>query len=306
MVTELVTHHQLSVQQACHTIQLPRSVYYYEPVRKDDTEVIVKLNGLADEHPGHGFWKMHKLLRRQGHPWNHKKVYRIYTQLKMNLRRKKHKRLPLRPRQPMSLPIHHNLTWSIDFMMDRLYNGRAFKVLNIMDDFNREALAMEIDTGIGSLRLVRTLESLKQDGLLPKEIRVDNGPEFLSVNFVTWCNANEIVIRYIQPGKPVQNTLIERFNGSYRREVLDRYAFEDLGQAREQTHQWMMHYNYERPHDSLQDMPPHEFALKYGKPHEGQRQLANVQEGVSHIPTRDTTTVITENDFLKMPTLQLS
>jgi putative transposase len=305
MVTELVSFHQLSVQQACTTIRLSRSVYYYEPVRKDDTEVIMKLNGLADEHPGHGFWKMHKLLRRQGHPWNHKKVYRVYTQLKMNLRRKKHKRLPLRPRQPMSLPIRHNLTWSIDFMMDRLYNGRAFKVLNIMDDFNREALAMEIDTGIGSLRLVRTLEGLKQDGLMPKEIRVDNGPEFLSVNFVTWCSANEIAVRYIQPGKPVQNTLIERFNGSYRREVLDRYAFEDLGQAREQTHQWMMHYNYERPHDSLQDMPPHEFALKYGKPHEGHPQLASGQEGVSHIPTRDTTT-ITENDFLKMPTLQLS
>ena len=150
-------------------------------------------------------------------------------------------------------------------MMDRLLCSRPFKILNIIDDFSREALAMEIDTGIGSLRLVRTLQSLKEDGLLPKTIRVDNGPEFLSANFVNWCTANQVNIQYIQPGKPVQNSLIERFNGSYRREELDRYAFETLDEAREQTFKWMMHYNYDRPHDGLQGLAPNEFVLKYGK-----------------------------------------
>jgi putative transposase len=242
---------------------------------------------------------MYKILRKQGRIWNHKKVYRVYTNLKMNLRRKKQKRLPKRPKQTMSLPVNNNLTWSIDFMMDRLYNGRAFKVLNIIDDFNREALAMEIDTGIGSLRLIRTLESLKQDGLMPRQIRVDNGPEFLSLNFVTWCKANEIEITYIQPGKPVQNTLIERFNGSYRREVLDRYAFETLEQAREQTHKWMLHYNYERPHDGLMDLSPNEFVLKYGK-------LLPTHNSSRSLPHFNTTTSTNNNiNNEKMPSFEL-
>jgi putative transposase len=171
---------------------------------------------------------------------------------------------------------------SIDFMMDRLYGGRVFKVLNIIDDFNREAMAMNIDTSIGSLRLIRTLESLKQDGLMPKKIRVDNGPEFVSFNFVNWCQQNQIQINYIQPGKPVQNAYIERFNGSYRREVLDRYAFETLEQVRETTYQWMVHYNYERPHDALFDLSPNEFALKCGKP-----LLNETVLGFPHFNTND-------------------
>lgn len=265
--------------------------------------MIVALNELADAHPGHGFWKLYQLLRKKGHPWNHKKVYRIYTSLKMNLRRKKHKRLPPRLKQPMSLPINNNLVWSIDFMMDRLYCGRPFKILNIIDDFNREALAMEIDTGIGSLRLIRTLQSLKEDGLLPKTIRVDNGPEFLSVNFVTWCTANHVAIQYIQPGKPVQNSLIERFNGSYRREVLDRYAFETLDEARAQTFRWMMHYNYDRPHDALQGLSPNEFALKYGKLWLNDKTA----ESLPHFNTKNNNSTSNNKYFsTKVPTFDLS
>lgn len=299
----MVNQHQLSIHQACKLSNLSRSVYYYQQELKDDTEIITQLNELAEEHPGYGFWKMYKLLRKQGKLWNHKKVYRIYSNLKMNLRRKKHKRLPHRPKQPMSLPVQHNITWSIDFMSDRLYCGQTFKVLNIIDDFNREALAMEIDTGIGSLRLVRTLESLKQDGLMPQEIRVDNGPEFTSLNFVTWCKVNGIEIKYIQPGKPVQNTLIERFNGSFRREVLDRYSFETLEQARNKTHKWMLHYNYERPHDALQDLSPNEFVLKYGKllpPHKLFKSLPHFNTIPSPPP------LINKIKNKKMPNFELS
>ena len=262
-------------------------------------DIIQQLDGLAQEHPGHGFWKMYKLLRKRGYVWNHKRVYRVYTNLKMNLRRKRHKRLPNRERQPIVLPIRQNISWSIDFMHDRLYTGRPFKVLNIIDDFSREAMAMEIDTGIGSLRLVRVLQSLKEDGLIPQEIRVDNGPEFLSQNFITWCAAHNVTIKYIQPGKPVQNAIVERFNGSYRREVLDKYAFETLEQAREQTHKWMMHYNYERPHDGLQDLCPNEFALKYGKlPHpQGHTEFSTFQH--------DNNSNNNNNQFEKLPTLLL-
>ncbi len=183
-------------------------------------------------------------------------------------------------------------------MHDRLYTGRPFKVLNIIDDFSREALAMEIDTGIGSLRLVRVLQSLKEDRLIPQEIRVDNGPEFLSLNFVTWCCANNVAIKYIQPGKPVQNAIVERFNGSYRRVVLDKYAFETLDQAREQTHKWMMHYNYERPHDGLQDLCPNEFALKYGK-------LAHPQGPAEFTTFQHDNNSNSSNQFEKLPTLPL-
>jgi putative transposase len=191
-------------------------------------------------------------------------------------------------------------------MHDRLYCGRPFKVMNIIDDFHREALAMEIDTGIGSLRLVRVLESLRGDGLLPREIRVDNGPEFLSLNFTTWCGAHGIAIKYTQPGKPVQNALIERFNGSYRREVLDRYAFQTLEQARDKTHEWMMHYNYERPHDALQDLSPNEFVLKYGKLGNGEQGA----KGTGEFPTFQHDNSNNDNDSLnqkpsKMPTFGL-
>lgn len=222
--------------------------------------IIEQLNQLADRHPNYGFWKMYHRLRHQGYEWNHKRVYRVYCNLKMNIRRKRKRRLPSRVRRPLEEPEEPNEMWSMDFMSDSLYEGYSFRILNILDDYNREALAMEVDRSLPSERVVRTLRRLTAERGAPECIRVDNGPEFLSDNFKLWCQENDIDIHFIQAGKPMQNGYIESFNGNYRRELLDAYIFRTLDQARRMTEEWKYEYNNLRPHDSLNDKTPVEFA----------------------------------------------
>ena len=183
----------------------------------------------------------------------------MYLKLNMNLRRKHKKRLPSRIKEPLVLPIGPNITWSMDFMHDTLVNGRKFRTLNIIDDFNREALAVEVDTSITGRRLIRVFEYLQAWRGLPETLRVDNGPEFISAEFVAWAEEAGMTIRYIQPGKPNQNAYIERFNRTYREEVLSLYLFKDLSEVRETTCWWMIEYNEARPHDSLGDKTPKEY-----------------------------------------------
>jgi len=149
-----------------------------------------------------------------------------------------------------------NQVWSLDFMHDTLYVGRRFRTLNVLDEGVREGLDIEIDTSLSSERVVRVMERLKQWRGLPAAIRCDNGPELTSETFAGWCRDNGIEVRYIQPGKPNQNAFIERFNRTYREEVLDAYLFEDLEQVRELTHEWLVAYNERRPHDALGGLPP--------------------------------------------------
>jgi putative transposase len=185
----------------------------------------VDLQELAAAHPTYGFRKLLAYLRRGGHSWNHKKVYRIYCQLKMNKRRKGKRRLPQRIRQPLQQQALINQSWSMDFMSDSLVSGRKFRTLNVMDDCSREALAIEIDTSLSSKRVTRVLERIIEHRGKPRVIRVDNGPEYTSKDFELWAKDRQISIQYIQPGRPMQNGYIERFNGSYRRDVLDAYVF---------------------------------------------------------------------------------
>ena len=152
-----------------------------------------------------------------------------------------------------------NQTWSIDFMSDTLYNGRRFRTFNVIDDGVREALGIEIDTSLPSERVIRSLEQIIEWRGIPKSIRCDNGPEYISQKFSDWCEKQKIEIKYIQPGKPNQNAYIERFNRTYRTEVLNAYLFDNLDQARDLTDEWMISYNEERPHDSLGGLPPTEF-----------------------------------------------
>jgi putative transposase len=237
---------------------LSRSDYYYRSV-KDDAAVIMELQALAEQHPSYGFRKLFAYLRRKGHVWNHKRVYRVYRLLKLNKRRKGKRRLPARIKQPLQQQVAINHSWSLDFMNDSLVNGRKFRILNVMDDCNREALAIEIDTSISAKRVIRTLEQIVEWRGKPQSIRVDNGPEFTSTDFALWCASNNISIQFIQPGKPMQNGFIERFNGSYRRELLDAYVFFDLSEVRELTNNWMQNYNTERPHEALNNMTPFEW-----------------------------------------------
>lgn len=236
-------------------------MFYYKKKNASDDVIIDHLNSLAEKHPRYGFWKMYYCLRRAGFAWNHKRVYRVYRELKLNIRRRVKRRLPARVRQPLTISALPNQSWSMDFMSDSLQTGRKFRTLNIIDDFNREALALEVDTSLPALRVVRVLENLIAERGKPEQIRVDNGPEFVSIALEQWCREKEIRLQYIQAGKPTQNAFIERFNGTFRRELLDAYIFENLNQVRVMAEEWMNEYNCKRPHDALKNLTPKEYAI---------------------------------------------
>lgn len=249
----------MSIQQACKTVKLPRSRYYYREHPRDDTAVEQELLSHANDDVSAGFWKMQKMIRKKELVWNPKRVHRVYCKLKLNIRRRAKRRLPARVKQPLQQPSAANQTWSIDFMSDALHDNRKLRTFNVLDDYNRECLCIEIDTSLPTLRITRMLGQLTEQRGKPQTIRCDNGPEFISKTFVDWCNHRNIEISYIQPGRPMQNSYIERFNGSYRRAVLDAYIFHTLDQVRELTEEWVHRYNHVRPHDSLGDLSPIEF-----------------------------------------------
>ena len=245
----------MSLGRACEVMDLSRSVYYYQS-KMNDHAVIDKLQSMAEKRPTEGFWKMYYRIRKEGLIWNHKRIHRVYKLLRLNLKRKGKRRLPARILQPLEAVSRINASWSMDFMSDSLLSGRKFRVLNLLDDFNREALAIEVDTSFRAERVIRVLEQVSEWRGLPERIRVDNGPEFISSKLGLWCEEKKINLQFIQPGKPSQNAYIERFNGSFRRDVLDAYLFETLSQVRILADEWMNDYNYERPHDALNGRSP--------------------------------------------------
>lgn len=246
----------LGVVLACDTFCISRCTYYYQSKLVDDSEIIDALSTLAQKHTTYGFRKLFKRLRLLGYAWNHKRVYRIYCGLKLNLRRKGKKRLPTRAPEPLAVPTSANDCWSMDFMSDNLYSGKHFRTFNVIDDYNRELLAIEVDMSLPAQRIVRVLDRIAAYRGYPKRLRQDNGPEFISHALALWSEQHGVKLDFIKPGKPTQNAYIERFNRTYRNEVLDCYLFESLTQVREITDSWMVEYNYERPHESLNDLPP--------------------------------------------------
>lgn len=217
---------------------------------------------LAQQYPAYGFAKLFHLVRNMGHRWNHKRIHRIYCALKLNFRRKGKKRLPGRHPVPLEVPQKENSCWSLDFMSDALSNGRRFRTFNVIDDYSREVLAIEIDLSLPSKRVIRVLDRLVEYRGTPMKIRMDKGPEFISVELAGWAEKKGIILEYIQPGRPMQNGYIERFNKSYRTEVLDMYLFRTLDEVRGITSKWMAEYNEVRPHESLDNLPPRAFLMK--------------------------------------------
>jgi putative transposase len=251
----------LPVARACEVAQLSRAAYYRPGLDwgERDGPVMEALNAVLDKRPRWGFWKCFDRLRNDGHRWNHKRIHRVYCQMHLNLPRRTKKRLPTRVRQPLAVPAAVNAVWAVDFMSDSLYDGRRFRTLNVLDEGVREALAIEIDTSLPARRVVRILSRLVELRGAPQAIRMDNGPELIAETFATWCESNGIEPRYIQPGKPDQNAYIERFNRTYREEVLSAYIFEDLNQVRRISADWIRDYNEERPHEALGSLPPARF-----------------------------------------------
>jgi putative transposase len=244
---------------------ISRTTCQYQAKPKDDQEVQEALTTLTTKHASIGYWQCCYRLWNKGHLWNHKKIYRVYTDMKLNIRRRAKKRLPERVKQTLSVPNAANQVWSIDFMSDTLVDGRRFRLFNVIDDFNRESLAIEVDTSMPSLRVIRVLNRVIEQRGKPSNIRSDNGPEFISHVLQEWCEKHQITLQYIQPGKPTQNAYIERKNGSIRRELLNAYLFNSLAEVRCLSEEWRIDYNTERPHKSLGYLSPLSYAEQHYK-----------------------------------------
>lgn len=238
-------------------------MYRYRPDPHRDEEVITALHEVVENYPAHGFSKLFKILRRRGHGFNHKRVHRVYRLLNLNKRRRGKKRIPNRERVNLVVPAVMNQCWSIDFMSDALFGSHRFRTFNVIDDFNREALAIEIDLNLPSQRIVRVLERTAAWRGYPDKMRMDNGPELIATALADWAEEHDVELEFIQPGKPTQNSFVERFNRTYRDEVLNMYVFKTLNEVREITDRWITEYNEERPHDSLEDLTPIEYLNKY-------------------------------------------
>ena len=217
--------------------------------------MIAVLNDIVSKRSRWGFWKCFHRLRADGHVWNHKKVHWIYYAMRLNLQRKAKKRVITRERQPLELSQELNWVWALDFMRDTMCDGRPFRTLNVIDEGNREALSIECGTSIPSGRLVRVMEQLLEVYEKPQAIRLDNGPEMTSQSFTDWAERHGIHLLFIQPGKHNQNAFIERFNKSFRTEVLDANLFNSISQVQMAADIWLMDYNEYRPHESLGDVP---------------------------------------------------
>lgn len=263
-VATLVGELGMSVSRACRVVRFSRAAHYRTPVPAADRdhEVITALRQVLEKSPGAGFWKCFGRIRKMNR-WNHKRVHRVYCALRLNLPRRAKRRVPTRLRQPLVAPQALNQVWALDFMTDALYAGRKFRTFNVLDEGNREALAIEVAISIPSARVIRVLEELIEVHGAPGAFRLDNGPELTSEAFLAWCAGRGIEVRHIQPGKPDQNAFIERFNRSYREGVLDAYVFATIAEVQAVTAEWIEDYNNERPHDSLGGLPPLTFMPRH-------------------------------------------
>lgn len=251
---------QLSERRACGLIGMNRGSWRYQQKDREDAKLRRRLLELAEQRPRFGYRRLHRMLRREEWVVNHKRVYRLYREEGLAMRRRKRKRFRSEARVPLALPTRANQMWTMDFTRDSLASGRKFRTLNLMDGCTREALCIEVDTSLPGLRVVQVLERVGQERGLPETIQVDNGPEFISRVVDQWAYANGVALHFIDPGKPVQNAFIESFNGKFRDECLSQSWYTSLDDAQQIIEAWRMDYNTVRPHSSLGYQTPAEYA----------------------------------------------
>jgi putative transposase len=256
----IVERFGLSIRRACKLIGLSRTSFHYRPAAKPDEEVIRKrLRELAQTRRRFGCPRLHVMLRREGFVINHKRTERIYRQEGLILRIRRRKKMSSLLRTDIPKPDYPNHIWSMDFMRDSLANGRAIKILAVVDEYTRKCFRIEVDTSINGVRVTRVLDEIARVEGLPEIIIIDNGPEFIGKALDAWAYQRGVKLTFIRPGKPVENAYIESFNGRFRDECLNENWFLTLEHARGIIEKWRIDYNNERPHSSLGYLTPEEF-----------------------------------------------
>ncbi len=268
----LMIERGLGVTRACGLVAISRSLHRYRSRRPDSAALRARIEAIAAVKRRYGYRRVYLRLRREGWEVNRKRVYRLYRDAGLAVRRRKRKRIGPFERKPLPKPTAANLSWSMDFVADGLIGGRRLRCLPIVDDCTRECLVIEVDTSITGVRVQGVLERLADTRGLPKSITVDNGPEFDGQVLDQWAYRRSVQLSFIRPGKPNENAYIESFNGKFRDECLNEHWFISLAHARSVIEAWRIEYNTERPHSSLGNLTPQEFATS---------RLTKGEQGVS-------------------------
>ena len=250
--------HGLSERRACKLLEVDRSSYGYEPRPDRNVELREELLKLARQKPRYGYRRLHVLLERRGHAVNVKRIYRLYLEEGLSVRRRKRKRV-VRDRAAEPRLLRPNQEWAMDFIVDGLATGRMVRILSVVDAYTRECLALEADSSLGSGRVARVLERLIAEHGRPEAVRSDNGPEFTSRRMLAWAEDQRVSLIHIQPGRPMQNGHVESFHGRLRDECLNASWFRTFDHVRSTLEAWRMEYNEERPHSALDYRTPREF-----------------------------------------------
>jgi putative transposase len=251
-----------SQRRACRLVGIDPRVYRYRPRRPDDAGLRRRLRDLAAERRRFGYRRLHLLLQREGMAVNRKKLYRLYKEERLTVRRRGGRKRALGTRAPMTIPQDANQRWSLDFVSDTLVDGRRFRILCVIDDFSRECLATVVDNSISGDRVARELDAIAARRGYPCMVVSDNGTELTSNAMLRWQQDRAVEWHYIAPGKPMQNGFVESFNGRLRDECLNEHLFASYRHAREIIEEWRIDYNLNRPHTSLDGLTPHEFATR--------------------------------------------
>ena len=258
MVKQAVKRYRSSIRVACKAFAISETCYRYQPVlSEENTEIADWLIRLTHNQKDWGFGLCRDYLRNvKGFAWNHKRIYRIYCELELNLRIKPKRRIRREKPVPLAVPDALNQVWSMDFMHDQLSDGRTFRLFNVLDDFRREGLGIEADFSLPAVRVIRALDQIIKWRGKPDRLPCDNGPEFISQDLEQWANKHDIELEFIQPGNPQQNACVERYNRTVRYSWLSQYQFDSIREVQDYATRWLWFYNHERPNKANGGLPP--------------------------------------------------